>query len=82
MRIEKDHLNIDDSSEGAEVIMDACMGAISEILMLPAMDDNLLTEEDANVLTLVGEVLKTIAKKAQAYEDVYEKGILPQNSQN
>ena len=82
MNIRKEHLNIDDSSEGAEVIMDACMGAISEILMLPAIDEDLLTKEDADVLTIVGGVLKTIAKKAQAYEDIFEKGVLPRNSQN
>lgn len=81
MRIEKDHLNIDDGI-GAEQAMDACMGTISEILMFPAMDEDRLNSEEANALTIVGGVLRTIAMKAQAYEDVYEKGILPQNSQN
>ena len=81
MRIEKDHLNIDDNV-GAEQAMEACMEAISEILMLPALDEDKISEGEATILALVGGVLKTISKKAQAYEDVYEKGISPQNSQN
>jgi hypothetical protein len=72
-------LNIDDNV-GAEKAMEACMGAISDILLFP--NEGLLTEEEASVIAVVGGVLKTIAKKAQAYEDVYEKGILPENSQN
>ena len=79
MRIEKDHLNIDDNV-GAKVAMEACMGVISDILLFP--NEDLLTEEEASVIAIVGTTLKTIAQKAQAYEDVYEKGVLPQNSQN
>ena len=79
MRIEKDHLNIDDNV-GAEKAMEACMGVIADLLIFP--NEELLTEEEASVIALVGGVLKTISKKAQAYEDVYEKGILPKNSQN
>ena len=81
MRIEKDNLNIDDNI-GAEVAMDACMGAISEILMNPAIEEDRLNAQEATILALVGGVLKTIAKKAKAYEDVYEKGVLPENSRN
>jgi hypothetical protein len=75
----EDHLNIDDNI-GAEKAMEACMGTISDILLFP--NEDLLTEEEASIIAVVGGVLKTIAKKAQAYEDVYEKGILPENSQN
>ena len=81
MRIEKDHLNIDDNV-GAEQAMEACMEAISEILMLPALGEDKISEGEATILALVGGVLKTISKKAQAYEDVYEKGVAPKNSQN
>ena len=81
MNIRKEHLNIDDGI-GAEQAMEACMGAISEILMTPALDQDKLNKEEATVLALVGGVLKTISQKAQAYEDVYEKGVLPKNSQN
>lgn len=81
MRIEKEHLNIDDGI-GSEQAMDACMETISEILMLPAIDEERLNPEETNALAIIGGVLRTIAMKAQAYEDVYEKGILPQNSQN
>ncbi len=79
MRIEKDYLNIDDNV-GAEKAMEACMGAIADLLIFP--NEELLTEDEASIIALVGGVLKTISKKAQAYEDVYEKGILPENSQN
>jgi hypothetical protein len=75
----EDHLNIDDNI-GAEKAMEACMGTISDILLFP--NEDLLTEEEASIIAVVGGVLKTIAKKAKAYEDVYEKGILPENSQN
>ena len=81
MNIRKEHLNIDDGI-GAEQAMESCMEAISEILMMPALDEDAITTTDAKVLAVVGGVLKTIATKAQAYEDVYEKGVLPQNSQN
>ena len=77
--IDEDHLNIDDNI-GAEKAMASCMGAISDILLFP--NEDLLTEEEARIIALIGGVLKTIAKKAQAYEDVYEKGVLPENSQN
>jgi hypothetical protein len=79
MRIEKDYLNVDDNVGSAQA-MEACMEAISEILIFPA--EGKLDEEETNVLAVVGGVLKTIAIKAQSYEDVYEKGILPKNSQN
>jgi len=81
MKIEKDHLNIDDGI-GAEEAMDACMGAISDILLFPALDEERLNSDESEVLAIIGGALKTIAKKAQAYEDIYEKGVLPQNSQN
>ena len=77
--LNEDHLNIDDNV-GAEKAMEACMGTISDILLFP--NEGLLTEEEASIIAVVGGVLKTIAMKAQAYEDVYEKGILPENSQN
>jgi uncharacterized protein YaiE (UPF0345 family) len=79
MRIEKDNLNIDDGI-GAKQAMEACMGAIGEILLYPAEDT--LSQAEADALAVVGGALKTIAMKAQAYEDVYERGLLPQNSQN
>lgn len=78
--LNEDHLNIDDASVGAENAMEACMGVISDILLFP--NEDLLTEEEAGVIAVVGGVLKTIAKKAQAYEDIYERGVLPENSQN
>ena len=76
---ENGHLNIDDNVGSAQA-MEACMEAISEILIFPA--EGKLDEEETTALALVGGVLKTIGMKAQAYEDVYEKGILPKNSQN
>jgi hypothetical protein len=79
--LNEDHLNIDDNV-GAENAMEACMAQISDILLSPRLEDETLSEEEAHVMTLIGGVLHTIAKKAQAYEDVYEKGILPENSQN
>ena len=78
---ENEHLNIDDNI-GAEVAMDACMGAIHELLLDPMIAKDELSAEDGVLFAIVGQTLKTIALKAQAYEDVYEKGILPKNSQN
>jgi hypothetical protein len=78
---ENEHLNIDDNL-GAEVAMDACMGAIHDLLLDPMMAKDELSEEDGVLFAVIGQTLKTIALKAQAYEDVYEKGILPKNSQN
>jgi hypothetical protein len=78
---ENEHLNIDDNI-GAEVAMDACMGAIHELLLDPMIAKDELSAEDGVLFAVIGQTLKTIALKAQAYEDVYEKGILPKNSQN
>ena len=78
---ENEHLNNDDNI-GAEVAMDACMGAIHELLLDPMIAKDELSAEDGVLFAVIGQTLKTIALKAQAYEDVYEKGILPKNSQN
>jgi hypothetical protein len=78
---ENEHLNIDDNL-GAEDTMSACMGAIHDLLIDPMIAKDELSEEDGVLFAVIGQALKTIAMKAQAYEDVYEKGILPKNSQN
>jgi hypothetical protein len=77
---EEDHITIDDS--GAKLTMEACMGAIADILIYPKMEEEMLSTNDSQVLELVGSALKTIAMKAQAYEDVFENGTLPENYRN
>ena len=81
MRIEKDFEENENAPSSVEA-MEASMDMIMRLAIEPAMDNDLVDENGAKILGLIGGVLKTISKKAQAYEDVYEKGILPQNSQN
>lgn len=81
MRIEKDDLHIDDNV-GSKKAMEASMLAIREILIEPAIEEDRLSENEEMLMGTIGLALKMIALKAQAYEDIYEKGILPKNSQN
>ena len=59
---------------------DACIHVISEVLIQP-MDSKLDTDEKLT-LGLIKQALDIIAEKAIAYERVFEKGDLPENSQN
>ena len=65
---------------GTPKAYDACIQVISEVLIQP-MDSKLDTDEKLT-LGLIKQALDIIAKKAIAYERVFEKGDLPENSQN
>lgn len=58
------------------------MNALYDLVIQP-MEDK-LTEEDAQVIGLIGMTLKIVAEKAKAYEQTFEKGQdnLPKNYQN
>ena len=67
---------------GAEQIMETCMGSIHDILLEPALKNDQLTEKDFELFSAIGNALKIISFKAQAYEDAFENGTLPKNYQN
>ena len=48
------------------------MGFLWEFIIKPNKEQ--LDEDEKNMLGVVGLALKTIAQKAKAYEDMYEKG--------
>ena len=73
---ENSHELIDDVGD-AEVIMDHVMGFLWEVIIAP--NEEHLDEDEQTMLSAVGLALKLIAKKAKAYEDMYEKG---QNNEN
>ena len=77
---EEDHITIDNT--GAELAMEACMGTIHEILLEPALKSNQLSEQDFELFSVIGNTLRLISAKAQAYEDAFENGTLPKNYQN
>ena len=81
MRIEKDFEENENAPSSVEA-MEASMDMIMRLAIEPAMDNDLVDENGAKILGLIGGVLKTIAEKAEAYEQVFENGGLNENSQN
>jgi|TARA_R110002167_G_scaffold17456_2_gene66651 hypothetical protein len=76
---EDDHELIDDVAD-AEIVMDASMGFLWDIIIEPNQDE--LDEDELNMLGAVGMALKLIAKKAKAYELMFEQGESNENSLN
>ena len=74
-------LHIDDVCDAVQ-ITETSMNALYDLVIQP-MEDK-LTEEDAQVIGLIGMTLKIVAEKAKAYEQTFEKGQdnLPKNYQN
>lgn len=58
------------------------MNALYDIVIEPM--EAKLTDEESQVISLVGLALQIVAKKARAYEETFEKGQvnLPENYQN
>ena len=81
LRNSSSDLHIDDVCD-AEAIVETSMNALYELVIEPMQDK--LTAEDAQAIGLIGMTLKIVAKKAKAYEEVFEKGQsnLPENYQN
>ena len=79
MRIEKDFQENHDIN--ASDAMGACMEQISEILIEPMMDMDMIDEEQQMTLGLIANAFMIITRKAQAYEDM-QKGDCPQEFRN
>ena len=80
LNFEEDNHELIDDVEDAELIMDHAMGFLWEVIIEP--NEKQLDEDELSMLGIVGTALKLIAKKAKAYEDMYEKGQNNSNSQN
>ena len=80
LNFEEDNHELIDDVEDAELIMDHAMGFLWEVIIEP--NEKQLDEDELSMLGVVGTALKLIAKKAKAYEDMYEKGQNNSNSQN
>jgi len=70
MNINSEYNEDSDSLNNAVEAMDACMSAISDILIKPAMARDEIDLEQAQMLGTVAEALQTIAKKAYAFEKI------------
>ena len=69
-----------DDVQDAEVVMEASMGFLWDVIIEPSEKE--LNEEELVMLGAVGMALKLIAKKAKAYELMFEKGESNENSFN
>lgn len=54
----------------AVTAMEACMANISEILVQPAVKKGELSDEDKELLGIIGTTLKLIAERAKKLEDL------------
>ena len=77
---EEDNHELIDDVQDAELIMEHSMGFLWDVIIEPNQDE--LDEDEQTMLGIVGTALKLIAKKAKAYEDMYEKGQNNENSLN
>ena len=80
LNFEEDNHELIDDIQDAELIMEHSMGFLWDVIIEPN-EEQLDTDEIA-MLGIVGTALKLIAKKAKAYEDMYEKGQNNSNSLN
>ena len=80
LNFEEDNHELIDDVGDAEFIMEHAMGFLWETMIEPNEDQ--LDEDERTMLGVVGMALKVIAKKAKAYEDMYEKGENNENSLN
>ena len=77
---EEDNHELIDDIQDAELIMEHSMGFLWDVIIAPHEEQ--LDEDEHAMLGVVGVALKLIAKKAKAYEDMYEKGQNNSNSLN
>ncbi len=80
LNFEEDNHELIDDVQDAELIMDHSMGFLWDVIIEPRQNE--LNEDELTMLGIVGTALKLIAKKAKAYEDMYEKGQNNENSLN
>ena len=77
---EEDNHELIDDIQDAELVMEHAMGFLWDVIIEP--NEEKLNEDELSMLGIVGVALKLIAKKAKAYEDMYEKGQNNSNSLN
>lgn len=80
INFEEGNHEIMDDVQDAEVVMEASMGFLWDVIIEPSEKE--LNEEELVMLGAVGMALKLIAKKAKAYELMFEKGESNENSLN
>ena len=80
LNFEEDNHELIDDVGNAEVVMGHSMGFLWDVIIEP--NEYQLDEDEQTMLGVVGMALKVIAKKAKAYEDMYEKGENNENSLN
>ena len=80
LNFEEDNNELVDDVQDAEVVMEASMGFLWDVIIEPSEKE--LDEEEMVMLSAVGMALRLIAKKAKAYELMFEKGESNENSLN
>jgi hypothetical protein len=80
INFEEGNHEIMDDVQDAEVVMEASMGFLWDVIIEPSEKE--LDEEELVMLGAVGMALKLIAKKAKAYELMFERGESNENSLN
>ena len=80
LNFEEDNHELIGDVADAELVMEHAMGFLWEVIIEP--NEEHLDEDEQTMLGVVGHALKLIAKKAKAYEDMYEKGENNENSLN
>ena len=80
LNFEEDNDEVIDDVQNAELIMEHSMGFLWDVIIKP--NEKQLDTDELAMLGIVGTALRLIAKKAKAYEDMYEKGQNNSNSQN
>ena len=80
INFEEDNNELVDDVQDAELVMEHAMGFLWDVIIEP--NEEQLDKDELSMLGIVGVALKLIAKKAKAYEDMYEKGQNNENSLN
>ena len=80
LNFEEDNHELIDDIQDAELVMEHAMGFLWDVIIEP--NEEQLDKDELSMLGIVGVALKLIAKKAKAYEDMYEKGQNNSNSLN
>ena len=80
LNFEEDNHELIDDIGNAELVMEHSMGFLWDVIIEP--NTYQLDEDEQTMLGVVGMALKVIAKKAKAYEDMYERGESNENSLN
>ena len=80
INFEEDNHELVDDVQDAEVVMEASMGFLWDVIIEPSEKE--LNKEEQVMLGAVGMALKLIAKKAKAYELMFERGESNENSLN